>query len=108
MRGFFLVHQFSHNLKENYSVISKVLEQKDLKAKNIPLVKKPIQKTQDDDNFCLICHLTSIYQNNVIAVGVFILALALFLIARFLALSNKIRLSYLLSSYLSQAPPKFS
>jgi hypothetical protein len=95
IRAFFLVHQFSH---QNISV-QKVLENKNIttQASN--------QESQDDQNSCLICYLANLYQHNILLVGGLVLSLTLFYLNQLFALKNKIKLSYLLCSYQSKAPP---
>ena len=101
-----MVHEFSHNQSydyQNLSAESKVAQDK-VDTKNT-VDKKSNKESKDSGDFCLICHLASFYQNNILlADSIILVASSLYLLHLF-SLKNKVKLSYLLRSYQSQAPP---
>ena len=107
IRSFFLVHQFSyHTAQSQQNSISQKILADQAASKNI-VVKKRINRSENAGESCSICHLAAFYQSNILLADLVFFVLTFFYFAHLFALKNKVKISYLLSSYHTRAPPLF-
>jgi hypothetical protein len=102
-RAFALIHHVAHSQENSHH--QQTLESKsDLQEF---AGKQFSQKSKNDEDDCLICHLFDFYQNNILLLFGLVLFLILLRFSKYLAPPNKIKISYSSFSCKTRAPPIF-